>query len=581
MISRKTAQIILITTSVILASCVTQPEKTTKKDAAVKNEAQATVEVKIEKEELSPDLLFQYLSAELSLQRGEKDYAVDAYDWIIEITDDVRLIERAIYLGISAGRLDTAEKGIDKILRIAPETPNVYYYLARLDLIDKKIKKAAGNIKKFIRYSKEKHIEDSRIYRSVSALISRKGSIEEERMVVSNIYAAYPQDLEVINLYARVLFGSGNYKEAKEIALKAIVLDRDNEESHSYLISSAKRSDKNVKELDEIEKLLGKYPGSKSLHKSYLVLLIFNGKYRQAEKEFKSIVDKNTDDGFEIAEAVALYYIEKGLILDFIDKTLKRIVADGSDWQKEKINYKLAMIAEKRGSYKDAVNYYEKIKSRDNYWEAQYRAAVAEADDNKIDAAIHRLEKLKERFPAISERIDLLKIDLLKNHQKYHRAIALLNQLIENDKDNFTLRYTRAMLADNINDVELAESDLRYIIKRKPDSADALNALGYILTDKTNRYSEAEPLIMKAYKLMPESAAIIDSIGWLKYKQGKIKEAELYLKKALRSRFDPEIAIHMIKLLQKQNKIAEAKELLNKAKKEFPENKKLTGIKIP
>ena len=81
------------------------------------------------------------------------------------------------------------------------------------------------------------------------------------------------------------------------------------------------------------------------------------------------------------------------------------------------------------------------------------------------------------------------------------------------------------MLAERLGNMALLESDLRQIIEQNPDHAEALNALGYSLANKTDRFDEAEPLIERAIALQPDNPAIIDSLGWLYFREGKLNEA--------------------------------------------------------
>ncbi|MCO6763729.1 tetratricopeptide repeat protein, partial [Streptomyces sp. EL5] len=76
------------------------------------------------------------------------------------------------------------------------------------------------------------------------------------------------------------------------------------------------------------------------------------------------------------------------------------------------------------------------------------------------------------------------------------------------------------------------EADLRYIIAHDPDNAMALNALGYTLADRTPRLAEARQLIDKAHQLSPDDPAILDSMGWIRYRQGQLADAERYLRQA-------------------------------------------------
>ena len=109
--------------------------------------------------------------------------------------------------------------------------------------------------------------------------------------------------------------------------------------------------------------------------------------------------------------------------------------------------------------------------------------------------------------------------------------------------------------------LDLAESDLRQIISVQPDNAAAINALGYTLADMTERYDEAERLILQAYGLQPEDASIIDSMGWISYRLGRLHEAEGYLREAWKTMRNAEIAAHLGEVLWTSGQKDEAQSL--------------------
>jgi Flp pilus assembly protein TadD len=104
--------------------------------------------------------------------------------------------------------------------------------------------------------------------------------------------------------------------------------------------------------------------------------------------------------------------------------------------------------------------------------------------------------------------------------QTGRQAWKVLQQALQQYPDDLNLLYTRAMLAEKRNDLAQMEKDLRLIIKRDPDNAMALNALGYTLSDRTTRYAEAKALIEQAHQINPEDPAVLDSLGWVNFRMG-------------------------------------------------------------
>ena len=126
--------------------------------------------------------------------------------------------------------------------------------------------------------------------------------------------------------------------------------------------------------------------------------------------------------------------------------------------------------------------------------------------------------------------------------------------------------------------LDLLEKDLRSILEREPDHAQALNALGYTLTDATDRHAEAYELIKKALELRPNDFYILDSMGWVLYRLGRLDEAIEYLRKALNIRQDPEIAAHLGEVLWVRGEREQAKEVWETALQQTPEDTRLLDV---
>ncbi|GAB4170350.1 MAG: tetratricopeptide repeat protein [Wenzhouxiangellaceae bacterium] len=147
-------------------------------------------------------------------------------------------------------------------------------------------------------------------------------------------------------------------------------------------------------------------------------------------------------------------------------------------------------------------------------------------------------------------------------HESGHpeEALARLNEALAEFPDSTDLLYARAMLAVSLDQLELAEQDLRAIIQLEPDNATALNALGYVLADRTDRYREARRLIEGALALEPDNPSILDSMGWVLYKLGDTDAALDYLERAA-VEVHPEIIAHLVEVLMAAERHDEAREL--------------------
>ncbi len=134
------------------------------------------------------------------------------------------------------------------------------------------------------------------------------------------------------------------------------------------------------------------------------------------------------------------------------------------------------------------------------------------------------------------------------------------------------LRYEQAMLLLDLQRVDEALAVLKRLMEEHPDELEYINAYAYTLVDRTRRLDEAEPLLEKVVQTEPDNAAFLDSLGWLRYRQGRFVEAERILRRALALDADPEISAHLAEVLWKLGREQAAREMLERALEQHPDH---------
>jgi len=131
--------------------------------------------------------------------------------------------------------------------------------------------------------------------------------------------------------------------------------------------------------------------------------------------------------------------------------------------------------------------------------------------------------------------------------------------------------YVRARIRDHIGDESAAIAALEPALKKSPEHVGALNLCGYLLADRKERLADAERYLAKARDLQPGDPSILDSWGWLRFQQGKTKEAVAALDRAARfAPREPEILVHLATAQAAAGAPRKAAELLDRAKKLGP-----------
>ena len=240
----------------------------------------------------------------------------------------------------------------------------------------------------------------------------------------------------------------------------------------------------------------------------------------------------------------------------------------------------LARIADYRGEHDRAIRLYSEVKGGKNAVTSQRRASALIAFENEDpEAALQRLEEFADSRPSYAIDMVLARAQLLDSLGRHSAALDEFDRVITYRPDDELIALSRAELMLRMDRLDDSVNAYRDAAERWPDSSTTLNALGYTLADRTDEYREAEKLIRKALKLDPESAAIIDSLGWVLHKRGKHEEALEQLEIAYDLYPDHEVAAHLVEVLTALERKDQALELLATAEQEAPDSKFLIDVR--
>jgi tetratricopeptide (TPR) repeat protein len=146
-----------------------------------------------------------------------------------------------------------------------------------------------------------------------------------------------------------------------------------------------------------------------------------------------------------------------------------------------------------------------------------------------------------------------------KRFDDAEQAARMAEKLASTPAENEVVWFLLGAIFERQKKFALAEVEFRRVLQANPQNAQALNYLGYMLADQGTRLDEAEEMVQRALAEEPYNGAYLDSLGWVFYKQNKLAEAEIYLRKAVdRNRHDPTIHDHLGDVLLKSGHVTQA-----------------------
>ncbi|NOX91494.1 MAG: tetratricopeptide repeat protein [Gammaproteobacteria bacterium] len=519
--------------------------------------------------EFSPQVMYQLLIAEVAGQRGEIGVAVSNYLAAAQESRDANVAERAARIAIFAQALEKALEAAELWVELAPDNATAYEVLAPLLLTFGRAPESVARYERYITLSGDK--ADQGFMKISGQLVRAKNAIAA--LSVMEQLLAKQQN----NPYAWLAHGQLGLRQGKlELAMdsvdKSLAL-----KSHwaPAVVSRARilslRGDKD-KALAYLEKERdGELGNDISVGLSYARLLTEAKQFHRAFVEFERLVvqePRNVEAQYAAGVlALQLNDLDKAETrFKLVLRLRQRMLA---------ANYYLGRVYEEKKNPEIALKHYFAVRHGEYYLGAQSRAANLLAEQGKLERARAHLQSLSVRNEQDQVRLYLVEGELLRKAGKYLEALEFFADKLEKMPNDTSLRYARALVAERANKLALAEEDLRIIIEREPGNAQALNALGYTLADRTERLDEALDYITRALEVEPTDAAIIDSMGWVQYRMGNHARAVELLRQALSLIHDPEIAAHLGEVLWEMGNKRDALDVLETALEKHPKHEVL------
>ncbi|MDB6008615.1 MAG: hypothetical protein JWL65_865 [Gammaproteobacteria bacterium] len=204
----------------------------------------------------------------------------------------------------------------------------------------------------------------------------------------------------------------------------------------------------------------------------------------------------------------------------------------------------LADIAAREGDTDVAISGYRRLYDSSVAIQARSRAAALLLTRKDRKEALTLLDDYATEHPESEFDLTLTKAHLLADHGEADAGVELLTASLERHPRHPSLEYERATILEQAGRVHDSVEALQHLLVERVDDPTLLNALGYTLADHNLELSRAESLIRRALVAMPDNPAALDSLGWVRFRQGDSKAALTTLERAYYISHDSEIAAH-------------------------------------
>ena len=520
-------------------------------------------------EDMLARTVFQSLVGDLALQRGDPQTAVAAWADLAQRTRDPKVIARAIEVAASARQFDLALELNRLWLQVEPDSKTARQTETSLLLLTNRLDDLAPQLSRMLEQDKA-NLPANLMH--LNRMLARHGDKKAVQQMIDRVASPYGDLPEAHFAMGQAAAGNNDTLRAVAEFDKALQL-RPNWEAAALARAAIQAQSSTRDAVAGLESFLKANPGARDARVTYARLLVSERRYDDARREFERLL-KDSPDNPEILYPLAMLDLQLNdpkAARPFLEKLLTTDMSD-----KSTVHFFLGQIAEDEKRPDDALAEYRQVTSGERIVAARARAAkILMAQGRDAEAR----EMLRSAAGGDPERIEVIlaEAQMLREAGRLDESWQVLEGALARHPDNPDLLYDAALLAERRGDTALMEKYLRRVLELKPDHAHALNALGYSLADRDVRLPEARDLVARALALAPEDPFIMDSMGWVLYREGKLDEALAVLEKAYGLRDDPEIAAHLGEVLWSLGRKDDASRLLKAAARKHPDNEVLAA----
>ena len=518
--------------------------------------------------DMSPEVLELLIEAELSAYRGETTRALDDYLRAARLSGDAGLIEYALQFALEISSVDRAMQAAVMWYEVAPENPEAQRLATQLLARVSEVESA---------WHLAEQSESPRLMRLVVLEASTRGDPQQVIWLDSQLLAysaLLPRDADLLVSRAIIADLFESYGDALNLTQQALSIRPDDAMAVQVRTDALVRLGQTKRAASELEQWLLAY--ASQVDDITPLLAHYSSMDSGVAAASLEQLHQSLPSSFAILVAAAESQMREGN-LDNARSLYQEIAARPA--YRDMALFRLGSIAQQQGDLANAWQSYTGIRVGAYYEEAQQRIVSLSSESDQIEALLEYYRQQRLEYPGLQASLYDLQQLLLAQVLSDEAMLGFLGSAISDLPDNFNLRYSRSIVAERLGELAVAEKDLRHILAADPDNATALNALGYTLTNRTDRHEEAYQLIERALELEPDSPAIQDSMGWVLYKLGDYEAALPYLAQAQSNFYDPEVIAHHAEVLWALDRIDEALDLIGQAMLDFPGNSLLSAIR--
>ncbi len=505
---------------------------------------------------------YNYLKAELAVNRGDLDDAIEFFERTAELdtTSAPVLRARLAKLYVQTGRLDDALREVELARKDNPEDLSLLQLQGGVLSALKRSEEAAAIYEQIIAQDVETR-DDA--YILLANLYAQDGKYIEAKKILERLVKKKPDSFfgyyylgRMEELGQEYKLAIKHYRQALKRTKQALQIKLD----IVRVLGIMKRYKDAIRECREVVEQYPRHVGARNLLGQ---LLLAENQVDDAIEQFETI-GTLAPNSYDAQLKIALIKLQRR---DYESAAVDLNLIVAAHPELGKARYYLATTLVGLKQINEALEHLKAVQPEHEFFvESKTFAAYLLRESERYSEAEAFLEEVADKNPKNLKILSLLAATQ-QDAKNISGAIKTVEKMIAIEPENDRHYFTLGVFYDSANKESRAIEAMEKAIELNRKNVNALNYLAYTLAERGERLDEAAGLIKEALAVEPENGYFIDTYGWILFKMDRFSEALDALEKA--SQLVPTDAVilehYAVALLRKENNEGVALEVLKKA----------------
>ncbi|MCC7403354.1 MAG: tetratricopeptide repeat protein [Bdellovibrionales bacterium] len=507
---------------------------------------------------------FHYTLGEAFSLEGNSERAIEEFKLTLiydpnSVNVRLRLAVEYVRQGLMSEAIEHAELAV----KMEPQTTEGRLLLGGLYSSLKMYEEALKQYQAILEFE-AKH-EEARVY--IGAILAEQKKYAESIRIFEELATLSPPDKKYQAYYyiGRIRSeqgGAENQVAAEKSFTKALSLNPKDVETVLALAKVYETQEKTKKLVELLESFQEKFGPNARVAQQLANVYLEDNNYRAATKQLEYLEGYEPDD-VSVKFRLGLLYVEMKDFEKAIEKFEKVLEVEPDS---DRSRFYLAAVYEELKRYDEAIGHFQQVPPSSSFFaDATIHAAYLLKLKAKFDQAISVMEQ------AIAQRDDVPQFyafyaSLLDDKKAYSKAVKMLTSAVEKFPTHTQLLFFLGSMQDRLGNTDETIAKMKKVIEIDENHVQALNYLAYTYAEQNQNLGEAESLARKALSFQPKDGYILDTLGWILFKQNRVAEAISTLEAAFNEKSNESIiAEHLGDAYYKYELVEKARKMYMKA----------------